>query len=374
MTRSLRWRGRGLALAAVIGLAACASTDGPKPAPLEEFTPKISGRAVWQASLAKVGFPLAVAVREGQFIVADGDGTVAALDAETGRERWRADAGDKLSAGVGSDGRTAAVVTRAGELVAIESGSVKWRKPVGARVTTAPLVAGERVFVLGVDRSLHAFDAQDGRRLWSTPRTGDPLTLSQSGVLLAVGDTLVAGQGPRLAGVDPLRGSVRWDLPLASPRGTNEVERLADLVGPVLRLGDTVCARAFQASVGCISTARATLTWSRNFGGINGIGGNAEAVVAADGSDRISAWKTAGGEPLWTSEKFVHRRLSTPLALGPTVVFGDGEGFVHWLGLADGTTQLRLPTDGSPVAAQPAVSGTTLLVVTRNGGLFAFRP
>ena len=39
-----------------------------------------------------------------------------------------------------------------------------------------------------------------------------------------------------------------------------------------------------------------------------------------------------------------------------------------------GKTLLRLPTDGSPVVAQPVLAGTTMLVVTRNGGLFAFRP
>jgi hypothetical protein len=34
---------------------------------------------------------------------------------------------------------------------------------------------------------------------------------------------------------------------------------------------------------------------------------------------------------------------------------------------------MRLPTDGSPVAAPPVVVGSTLFVVTRSGGLFAFR-
>jgi len=46
---------------------------------------------------------------------------------------------------------------------------------------------------------------------------------------------LLVGQGQRLTGVDPLRGSVRWEVPLANPRGTNEVERVADLVGPLSR-------------------------------------------------------------------------------------------------------------------------------------------
>ena len=56
------------------------------------------------------------------------------------------------------------------------------------------------------------------------------------------------------------------------------------------------------------------------------------------------------------------------------MVFGDLEGQVHFLDRTDGKTLLRLPTDGSPVVAQPVLAGTTMLVVTRNGGLFAFRP
>ena len=79
--------------------------------------------------------------------------------------------------------------------------SVRWRAKLDSRVATAPLVAGERVFVVGVDRVVHAFDALDGRRLWQLKRPGDPLTLSQAGVLSAFQDTLLVGQGARLVGV-----------------------------------------------------------------------------------------------------------------------------------------------------------------------------
>ena len=101
---------------------------------------------------------------------------------------------------------------------------------------------------------------------------------------------------------------------------------------------------------------------------------DAEFVFGADASDRVSAWRAAGGELAWTQERLLYRGLSAPLSAGKTVMFGDFEGQVHFLSRTDGTTQLRLPTDGSPVAAQPVLSGTTVLVVTRNGGLFAFRP
>ncbi len=363
-----------VALASLV--AACAS-DKPKPTALEPITAQIAGRQVWNARLESVQFPLAVTLRDGNFFVAGTDGTVLALEAQSGREVWRGQAGAKLSAGVGSDGRRAAVVTVDNELVVLDQGTKLWSTRLASRTATAPLVAGERVFVLGVDRVVHAFDAIDGRRLWALQRPGEALTLAQPGVLAAHKNTLVAGIGAVLTGVDPTTGSVRWEMPVTSPRGTNEVERLNDLVGPVLRLGDQFCARAFQTAVGCVNINgpdSASLRWSRNAGGQLAIGGDADFIFGADGADRLSAWKTGGGELVWQNERLLFRGLSAPLSAGRTVVVGDVEGQVHFLDRSDGKTLLRLPTDGSPVVAQPVLSGTTMLVVTRNGGLFAFRP
>ena len=326
-------------LAAALLLAAsllgCASSEKPKPTPLESFTPQLAGRMVWSGRIEGAQFPLAVAVSPGVFTVAADDGTVLALEADNGRELWRSRAGGKLAAGVGSDGRFASVVTRDGELVTLEAGRVLWRKPLNLRVTTAPLVAGERVFILGGDRSVHAYDAQDGTLLWSVRRPSDPLTLAQGGVIAAFKDTLLVGQGPRLAGLDPNNGEVRWEVPVGAPRGTNEVERLADLVAPVARVGDLVCVRSFQAAVGCVNAERGVLAWTKTVGGTDGVAADDQYVFGAD---------------------------------------ANSEGMVHFLSRDKGDTVLRLPTDGSPIGAPPVVSGATMLVVTRNGGLFAFRP
>lgn len=361
-----------LAAAVSVLLAAC-SGSRPAPTPVKDVAPKIGVRQAWSARVGGVQFALGVVARDGRFVVAGDDGTVLALDAETGLELWRAQAGAPLSAGVGSDGRTHAVVTRDNELVAFDGTRVAWRARLQGSVSTAPLVAGERVFVLGVDRSVAAFDAADGHRLWTLQRPGEPLTLASGGVLTAVQNTLVAGQGPRMAGIDPQAGTLRWETPIAAPRGANEVERLADLVGPPTRIGNTLCARAFQAAVGCVDSARGALLWSRNTGGVNAVGGDEELIFGADGSDRIVAWKTASGETTWSSERLLHRQLSAPTVLGPAVVFGDLEGRVHFLDRKDGQPLLMLSTDGSPVVGKPALAGTTLLVVTRKGGLYAFR-
>ena len=366
-------RGRlaaGLLVAAAC-LAGCAS-DGPKPAPLQPYEPGLTARPLWSTRLDGVRFPLVPAVRDGQLALADSEGQVRVLELASGRELWQASAGAAVSAGVGSDGRFVSVVTTANEVVTLQQGRVLWRKRVPARVMTPPFVAGERVFVMSVDRVVHAFDAQDGRRLWTLQRPGEALTLAQAGVLTNWRNVLLAGQGARLTAIDPLRGTVQWEAPLASPRGANEVERLADLVGPAVRVGDRVCARAFQSAVGCVDASRGTTLWSRSGGGAQAVAADGERVVGADASDRVSAWRAATGDVLWTHERLLNRGLSGATMVRDGVVFGDREGWLHVLSAADGQTRLRLPTDGSPVVGTPLLVGRTLLAVTARGGVHAF--
>jgi len=350
------------------------SAEKPKPKDLEPIVAPITVRQVWNQSIGSVQFPLTVAVNGNVLTLAATDGSVVAVEADTGRAVWRADVGAKISAGVGSDGTIAAVVTRDGELVVLEGGRIKWKKVVGVRVATAPLVAGGRIFVLGVDRTIHAYDASDGIKLWQVQRPGDALTLSQTGVIAAFKNTLVVGQGPRMAGFDPVTSTLRWEAALGSPRGANEVERLADLIGPVVRSGDLICARSFQAAVGCVDAQLGNAAWTKTVGGTDAISGDGEMLFGADASDRINAWRTSTGDTVWTSEALMYRGLGAPGAFGQSVVFGDAEGTLHWFSRAKGEAQARVQTDGSAVSAPPVSVGGLLIVVTRSGGVFAFRP
>lgn len=362
----------GAAVLLALLLAACAA-DKPKPTPLEAYTPAISARLLWSASIGAIDFPLSIAARDGRFFAASSAGQIVALNAQSGAELWRAQADAGLTAGVGSDGRLAAVVTRNNEVQVFDGARLAWKQRLPTAVVTAPLVAGERVFVLAVDRSVHAFDALDGRRLWQFQRPGDALTLAQAGVLMAARNQIVVGQGGRLLALDALRGTVNWDVAIGTPRGTNEVERLADLVGPAVRVGERVCARAFQNAVGCVDLARGTLLWTRPVGGMAAVAASTERVVGGDGSDRVSAWNAATGEMAWTNERLLHRGLSGALAVGSSVVFGDSEGWLHVLSQADGALQLRLSTDGKPVLGTPLLHEGLVLAATRSGGLFAYR-
>jgi outer membrane protein assembly factor BamB len=356
-------------------LAACSSgTKKPQPTELPPVAALMGTRLAWSAQVGEGHaslVPLAVA---GRVFVAGKSGTVAALDAATGKDVWRLNLATPLAAGVGSDGQMAAVITGNNQLVAIADGRELWRVRLPARSFTTPLVAGQRVFVLTADRTVTAFDGKTGARLWSQNRPAEPLVLSQTGALLAVGDTLVAGLSGRLAGLYPVNGAVRWEAPVANARGTNEVERLVDIVGPVSRIGNSVCARAYSAAVGCVDASRGTVVWTRPAQGTTGVHGDDRLVFGSETNGRFQAWQRGTGEPAWGIDRLKYRGLSAPLAVGRVVAVADASGLVHLVSREDGSEMTRLTTDGSPIEAAPVLAGDALVVQTRNGGVYAWRP
>ena len=363
-----------LSLAALALVGACSS--GPakvKPADLPPPATKMVPQAIWSTQVGASSVALAPLALQGRIYVSGGSGTIVAIDATSGRDVWRLNLGTALATGPGSDGQVTAVVTLANQLVAINDGKEMWRAQLPAASYTAPLVAGRRVFVLMADRSVVAFDGQTGARLWTQSRPGEPLVLRQSGVLLAVGDTLVAGLSGRLLGLNPGNGSPKWDVQVANSRGTNEVERLVDLVGPVSRVGNSVCARAFNSAVACADAEAGRALWNKPAQGIVGVHGDAELVLGSEADGRLIAWRRANGDKAWELDRLKYRELSAPLSLERLMVVGDGTGLVHVLSTADGSELTRLTTDGSAVLAPPVLAGPALVVQTRNGGVFAWR-
>jgi outer membrane protein assembly factor BamB len=356
-------------------LAACSSgPQRPPPADLPPSPNLIGVRQAWNTNIPEVTVPLDVRVVGQTVALASADGTISVLDTRTGDKLWQASAGDALAAGVGFDGRLAAVMTRNNELVVVEAGRELWRQRLTAPSFTSPMVAGARVFVLGSDRAVTAFDGQTGRKIWTQQRPGEALVLRQAGVLLAVGDTLVAGLSGKLVGLNPLTGSVRWEAAIASPRGTNDVERLVDLVAPASRQGGVVCARAFQASVGCVDAVRGSVVWTKPAAGSIGLNGDEKLVIGVESDGTLAAWKRSNGERAWTVEQLRYRNLTAPLVVGRSVVLGEDNGTLHFLSSDDGSVQTRVSTDGSAIESAPVLAGNTLIAVTRRGGVFGFRP
>jgi outer membrane protein assembly factor BamB len=367
-----------VALIGVLGFAgllvACSGPAKPVPKPLEPAVGLLGVKLAWSANGGALNINAAPSAIGSQILLASVAGDVRAMDAQSGVAAWTVNVGAPVVSGVGGDGATFAAMTDAGEVVVLSSSKVLWRQRLGASSLTTPLVAGSRVFTLSTDRTVSAFDAASGQRLWQQQRASDALVLAQPGLLMAIGDTLVAGVGGRLVGFNGLTGQMRWEVPIAVARGTNEVERLVDLVAGASRVGASVCVRSFQTAVACVDTVNGHLAWSRTAAGSTGLGGNESIVVGTEKDSRLTVWNRRTGEVSWSTDALMWRGLGTPLVLGQSLAVGDDAGQLHFLAATDGTTLNRVSTDGSPIIGAPVVVGKTLVVATQKGGVFAYRP
>jgi outer membrane protein assembly factor BamB len=158
------------------------------------------------------------------------------------------------------------------------------------------------------------------------------------------------------------------------PKGVTEVERINDVTGPPTLVGSETCAVTFQGQIGCFDANSGRAVWEKAFSSTSGLAQDDRAVVAADDWSVVSAFDVSNGAPLWKNDKLKNRDLSVPFILGHAAVLGDYQGYVHFLSRDDGTLVARLKTDGSPITAAPVLAGDTLVVQTRDGDLYGYRP
>ncbi|WP_136418234.1 outer membrane protein assembly factor BamB [Herbaspirillum sp. ST 5-3] len=369
-------------VAAIAVLAGCASWNpfsskpAPKnpPAPLVDFKQTLAVRTAWSASVGRAGaFVFSPALANASVFAASADGTIIRADAATGRMLWRINAGVPLTAGVGSDGYTVAVGAEKGMLMAFDGdGKLRWKVQASSEILSAPAVGQGLVVARSVDNRIAAYDAETGARRWVAQRTSPPLTLRTApGIVISGTTAYVALPGGRLAALSLSNGGPRWEVAVGDPRGTTELERIADLSGSPVVAGRDVCAVAYQGRVACFDAATGSTRWAKDLSSDVGVAVDERFVYAADEGGVITAFSRDTGSGAWRNNKLANRHLSTPVSVGPAVAVGDGEGYIHFLSREDGALLARVNNDGSPVMAALPVSGKTAIFQTQSGTVVA---
>ncbi|MFP3182198.1 MAG: outer membrane protein assembly factor BamB [Paraburkholderia sp.] len=364
----------------VLVLTACSSTKDERrePTPLTEFKPVLNVQQAWKSSVGKAGRYLFSPVAFGNAVYAAGaNGSVAKIDAQTGKDIWRIKVGSDLSAGVGTDGTLTAVGALKGEVYVLgQDGKLLWKNTAPGEIISPPLVGNGYVIVRTVDGQITAFNAQTGEQKWVYRNRAVPLNLRVSSGMTFAGDAAVlAGfPGGGFAAINLQTGDSFWETPVSYPKGVTEVERINDVTGPPTLVGAETCAVTFQGQIGCFDANSGRPLWEKPFSSTTGVAQDDNTVVGGDDWSVVNAFDATNGNPLWTNDKLKNREVSVPFLLGHAAVMGDYQGFVHFLSRDDGTFVARMPTDGSPITAAPVLAGDTLVVQTHDGDLYGFRP
>lgn len=381
---------RATALAALVLaglLAGCASSWNPlvwvgivseparKPTELTPITSKVTPRAAWTAQVGKAaGFGFRPDVEAGRIYAASEEGSVTILEEESGRVASRFDTKKKLSSGVEVGDNRVIVGTAKGDVVALDpSGNTVWTTNVGGEVIAPVSVSRKVAVVRTADGRIFGLSTEDGKRRWVFQRPMPSLLLrSEAGVKAMGADVLAGYPNGKMIALDIEDGSLTWEVAVAQPRGTTDLERIADVAGLPVIDGNNVCAGAFQGKVACFEIQSRNQLWSRDLSTALALAADARYVYVVDDSGAVHALDKNSGASVWKQDKLLYRKLTAPLLAGGALVVGDGFGYLHVLSTEDGSLIGRLPTDGSQVLSMVPVTGGAI-VQTAKGAVSLVR-
>ena len=379
-----------LALIAIITLSACtAMTDlktdisesmfGPEvsdpPAELTDINATASAKILWHANVgASENYDFVPAMEGSAIYAASVSGDIVHLDAASGGQVWRVNAGEKLSGGVGAGPNLVLVGTPKGMVLAYDqNGKPLWKSKVSSEVLSAPKVSGGIVVVRTGDSRIFGLNAVDGKRKWVYERATPTLSLrSSAGVVINGGMVYVGFAGGKLIEIRLEDGKVIWEASVAQPKGSTEIERIADITSLPVVDGSLVYAVAYQGKIAGIDRATGHIAWSRDISSYTGMSSEDARVFVSHAGGAVYALEYSGGKTFWRQGDLRNRRLSAPLPLGSLVAVGDVQGYVHFLTREDGAFAARIRTEDSPIMPQMLqLKNDSLLAQTRGGGLYA---
>ena len=374
---------RASALLLVAALSGCSSLSldslnpfsgpsKPKVPPLGVIQPTAQLAEVWRFGAGKSdNFVFEPAVIGGTVYVASREGSVARID--DGRQIWKIDAGKNLSGGVGANERMLVVGTEKGEVLAFSAdGKPMWQGSVTSEVLSAPEVSDDMVFVRSADSRIQAFVAADGARRWNYQRANPALTLRTHAGLITTPSLVLAGfPGGKLVAINRTNGSAVWESNVALPKGSTELERIADVTSPPVIAGREVCAAAFQGRVACFELSNGNTVWTRDISSSAGIDIDTQNLYISDDKGAVHALDRATGASLWKQDKLAGRSPGKPIALEGFVAVSDVEGIVHLLQRENGAFAARLNGDGSAINAAMQPYGRAFIAQSRAGSVRA---
>ncbi|MFV0450541.1 MAG: outer membrane protein assembly factor BamB [Vibrio sp.] len=360
-------------------LAGCAGEEenivmAPVPVVKSEFTPK----SLWSTSIGDgVGHYFSKLKPEyayGKVYVASRDGIVKALDPENGKEIWKIDLEEDVSARL-SGGVVAAysqiyIGSENGVVVALnaETGEQAWKVKVEGEVLASPVTDNNLVIVNTSRGALVALDQATGSQKWTISTEVPNLTLRGDSQPSAVSGGVFWGTpSGRLAAAISTRGQLIWQQPVGQPKGATEIDRLVDVDASPVIIGGTLYTIGFNGQLIAIDLRSGNPIWKRNYSSATDMVTDGGRLFLVTDKDYLVAVDSRSGTELWSNDKLKHRLLTAPMIIDDYVVVGDSEGYLHWIDRSSGEFVAQQMVDDSGFAVGPMVIDGGYVLITRNG-------
>lgn len=366
----------------ILTLSACSHTQQHAGqhalAPITQ--PEIAVRQQWaNGDGSRMGpqyLQLGVAVDGDKLVAVDHNGKVIASSVKNGNKLWQTKLKHRIisTAAIGAD--KVIVSLDDAEIVALDAntGHEVWHVTVPNQAWAAPVIAEGKVLVKTIDGKLLALNVDDGKQLWVYDHGSPTVRLRMDSPLAVLpGGALVGFADGKVVAVNTVNGQPQWEQTLALPHGDQPLDRIVNISGAPVVVGDVAYVASFRGNVAAISLRDAHVLWTRQLSSYNGLAADADHLYVSGSDGSLWALNRTDGGVAWKQTQLEGVQLTQPVIVGGNVVVADSAGRVHWLAADDGRFLARAEVGGRGVVAPPVAEANTVIVTTTDGRLAAYQ-
>jgi len=354
--------------------------DANAPAELVEFESSTQLKRIWRTSVGAGSgdVPLynAPVYNAGKVYVADRKGEIYIVDADSGKVSERIESKLRISAGPAVSGGLILVGTVDGEVFAFsaDSGQVRWRAPVSSEVLSKPVLHDGVVIVRCIDGRIFGFDAITGVRRWLYDRNVPLLTLRGNSPPLARGGIIYVGyDGGEVIALRASDGSLIWEQPVSTREGKTDLERIADIDGPMAIVASDLYVTSSKGRLASLSLQSGQIQWVKDTGSGKGLTVARTRLALSDSNSQVWLVDRTNSATLWKQDKLLNRVVTLPAFYLNYVVVGDADGYLHLIDVESGEFAARDRLDSDGISRTPLVVGADMFVYTNDGNLYLYR-
>lgn len=363
-------------------LGACSifsSDESEQPAELVNFDEEFSLRRDWSVNVGdgqgrRYNRLQPVIVGDTIFAASE-NGQVSAIDKVSGRVLWRERTGETITGGVGAGGNMILLGTRDAKVFALEqsTGELLWETSVSSEVLAAPASDGRVVAVQTIDGRLIALEPTDGRQRWVYETTVPVLSLRGNSKPVISGNIVIAGfSSGMVAGIDASNGFLMWEERIAVPQGRYDIERIIDIDGDPVIVGNVVYVGSYQGNLMGLDVQSGRIVWGLPGSTYHGLALGLGNIYWVDNFSHVYAVQNNTERTVWENDSLRLRRTTGPATFNNFVAVADFEGYLHILSQIDGRFVARTRVDRDGIRAPIVTEGRRLYVYGNGGRLSAY--
>ena len=322
------------------------------PSPLNDLKSKINLEVVWQESVGEHnGKNFNIYHLEDFLYVASSDGVIKKLDSTTGDQIWKKELGINLSSGVVGGDENIYVSSIDGFLWCMDlKGNLIWKTLLNGEIDSLPIIYDSKVVVKLNNYKIVQLNTKDGSVIWKYQAAIPPLTYRSEGKIVHSDKVVYLGlPGGKMIAIDSPTGGLVWESNISRARGSTDIERANDITSHPVINGPVIYGITTNGDISALDRRNGKTIWTKPISSFYGMVFDGFNLFITHDTGSIYSVNKDDGEIEWRQPNLKYRRIKTGTIINDYIVYGDYEGFVHFLSIDDGSILGRIKLDDTQI-------------------------